>query len=133
MSRNRILAVLFFGVLMAALDIAIIGPALPSIQQTFGVDERALTWVFSIYVLMNLVGTPLMAKLSDIYGRRTIYVMDVALFGLGSAIVLLSPSFGVLLPGPRHPGLWRRRHLPGGQRPSSATPSRRKSAAARWA
>ena len=66
---------------------------------TFGVDERALTWVFSIYVLMNLVGTPLMAKLSDIYGRRNIYVMDVALFGLGSAIVLVSPSFGVLLLG----------------------------------
>ncbi len=103
--RNKILALLFVGVLMAALDIAIIGPALPSIQATFGVDERALTWVFSIYVLMNLVGTPLMAKLSDIYGRRNIYVMDVALFGLGSAIVLVSPSFGVLLLGRAIQGL----------------------------
>ncbi|MFN8468194.1 MAG: MFS transporter [Caldilineaceae bacterium] len=99
MSRNRILAVLFFGVLMAALDIAIIGPALPTIQQAFAVDARNIGWVFSIYVLMNLVSTPLMAKLSDIYGRRAVYVTDVALFGLGSAIVLLSPSFGILLLG----------------------------------
>lgn len=99
MSRNRILAVLFFGVLMAALDIAIIGPALPTIQQAFGVDARNIGWVFSIYVLMNLVSTPLMAKLSDIYGRRAVYVTDVALFGLGSAIVMLSPSFAVLLLG----------------------------------
>jgi EmrB/QacA subfamily drug resistance transporter len=99
MSRNRILAVLFFGVLMAALDIAIIGPALPTIQQAFGVDERNIAWVFSIYVLMNLVSTPLMAKLSDIYGRRAVYVTDVALFGIGSAIVMLSPSFAVLLLG----------------------------------
>ncbi len=44
---------------MAALDIAIIGPALPTIQQAFGVGERDIAWVFSIYVLMNLVGTPL--------------------------------------------------------------------------
>jgi EmrB/QacA subfamily drug resistance transporter len=98
-SRNRILAVLFFGVLMAALDIAIIGPALPTIQQAFGVSERSIAWVFSIYVLMNLVSTPLMAKLSDIYGRRAVYVTDVALFGIGSAIVMLSPSFAVLLLG----------------------------------
>jgi EmrB/QacA subfamily drug resistance transporter len=98
-SRNRILAVLFFGVLMAALDIAIIGPALPTIQQAFGVGERDIAWVFSIYVLMNLVSTPLMAKLSDIYGRRAVYIADVALFGLGSAIVMLSPSFAILLLG----------------------------------
>jgi len=103
--RNKILAVLFVGVLMAALDIAIIGPALPTIQQSFGVSARDLAWVFTIYVLMNLVGTPLMAKLSDIYGRRNIYVMDVALFGVGSAIVMLSPSFGVLLLGRAIQGL----------------------------
>jgi EmrB/QacA subfamily drug resistance transporter len=84
---------------MAALDIAIIGPALPTIQQAFGVDERSIAWVFSIYVLMNLVSTPLMAKLSDIYGRRAVYVADVALFGFGSAVVMLSPSFAVLLIG----------------------------------
>jgi EmrB/QacA subfamily drug resistance transporter len=99
MSRNRVLSVLFVGVLMAALDIAIIGPALPTIQQAFGVSEREIGWVFSIYVLMNLVGTPLMAKLSDIYGRRAVYVADVALFGAGSAIVMLSPSFAILLVG----------------------------------
>ncbi len=97
--RNRILLVLFFGVLMAALDIAIIGPALPTIQSAFGVSERSLTWVFSVYVLMNLVGTPLMAKLSDTYGRRNIYMLDIALFGIGSAVAMLSPSFGVLLVG----------------------------------
>lgn len=105
MSRNRILAVLFFGVLMAALDIAIIGPALPTIQQAFGVGERQIAWVFSIYVLMNLVSTPLMAKLSDIYGRRSVYVADVALFGLGSAVVMLSPSFAIVLLGRAIQGL----------------------------
>ena len=44
--RNKILAVLFIGVLMGALDIAIVGPALPAIQKQFGLDERAVAWIF---------------------------------------------------------------------------------------
>ncbi len=104
-TRNRLLLVLFVGVLMGALDIAIVGPALPAIQASFGVDDRALAWVFTIYVLANLVGTPLMAKLSDRAGRRSIYVLDVALFAAGSLVVALSPSFAVLLAGRAIQGL----------------------------
>lgn len=103
--RNKVLWILFFGVLMAALDIAIVGPALPAIQQSFGVDERALPWVFNIYVLMNLIGTPLMAKLSDRYGRRLIYVIDIALFALGSLTVMLAPAFSFVLVGRAIQGL----------------------------
>ena len=99
MNRNKVLAVLFFGVLMAALDIAIVGPALPAIQASFGVDARQLTWVFTGYVLMNLIGTPLMGKLSDIYGRRLIYVIDVALFAAGSLLVVVAPAFWVVILG----------------------------------
>jgi EmrB/QacA subfamily drug resistance transporter len=97
--RKQILMVLFFGVLMGALDVAIIGPAMPAIRQQFGVNERQGAWIFSIYVLFNLVGTPLMAKFSDLWGRRSIYVLDVALFAIGSFIAALSPTFGVLLLG----------------------------------
>ncbi|MBE2237548.1 MAG: MFS transporter [Caldilineaceae bacterium] len=103
--RNKVLWILFFGVLMAALDIAIVGPALPAIQTAFQVDARALSWVFNIYVLMNLVGTPLMAKLSDRYGRRSIYVLDIALFAAGSAIVMLAPSFAFVIVGRAIQGL----------------------------
>jgi EmrB/QacA subfamily drug resistance transporter len=106
-TRNQILLVLFLGVLMGALDIAIVAPALPSIQKFFGVGDRVLIWTFTIYVLFNLIGTPLMAKLSDMYGRRSIYVLDVTLFALGSLIVSLSPSnlFAVLLAGRALQGL----------------------------
>jgi len=105
--RNQILLVLFLGVLMGALDIAIVAPALLSIQKFFGVGDRALTWTFTVYVLFNLIGTPLMAKLSDLFGRRSIYVLDVTLFALGSLVVALSPSnlFAVLLAGRALQGL----------------------------
>jgi EmrB/QacA subfamily drug resistance transporter len=91
------MAVLFLGVLMGAMDIAILGPALPSMKADFGASERDLALLFSIYVLFNLVSTPLMAKLSDLFGRRLVYTLDVALFALGSVAVALSPSFGVIL------------------------------------
>ncbi|MDR3626076.1 MAG: MFS transporter [Ignavibacteriaceae bacterium] len=97
--RNKILTVLFIGVLMGALDIAIVGPALPAIQKQFNVDERSVSWIFSIYVLFNLIGTPLMAKLSDVTNRRKIYILDVTLFAIGSLVVALSSNFTVLLVG----------------------------------
>jgi len=97
--RNKILTVLFIGVLMGALDIAIVGPALPAIQRQFGINERTAAWIFAIYVLFNLVSTPLMAKLSDIMNRRVIYIADVLLFAMGSLVVALSPNFTVLLVG----------------------------------
>ncbi len=97
--RNQILGLLFVGVLMAALDIAIVGPALPAIQGVFAASERALSWVFSIYVLGNLVGTPLIAALSDRFGRRALYIVSLSGFALGSLLVAIAPSFAMLLVG----------------------------------
>jgi hypothetical protein len=90
---------------MGALDISIIGPALPAIRESFGIDDRAAAWMLSIYVLFNLIGTPLMAKLSDRYGRRPVYVADVASSRPGSLLVALAPSYGLVLTGRAVQGL----------------------------
>ena len=97
--RNKILALLFAGVFMGALDIGIVGPALPAIKSAFGTDERIVSWIFTIYILFYMIGTPLMAKLSDMYGRKTLYILDVFLFAVGSAITVSSFSFETLLIG----------------------------------
>lgn len=103
--RKRVLGVLFVGVLMGALDLAIIGPALPAIQADFGIDNRGLAWIFNIYVLFQLIGTPMMAKLSDRFGRRAIYIANLALFGAGSVLLVVAPGFAVLLVGRAIQGL----------------------------
>lgn len=103
--RTRVLAVLFAGVLMGALDIAIVGPALPALRAHFGAESRMLAWTVSIYVLFGLIGAPLMAKLSEARGRRTVYVADVLLFAAGSLVVAAAPTFGVLLAGRALQGL----------------------------
>ena len=98
-SPSRLLGVLFLGTLLAALDIALVGPALPAIGEAFGLDERGVSWVFTAFVLANLAGLPVMAALSDRVGRRRVYLADVALFALGSVIVASAPSVAVLLVG----------------------------------
>lgn len=50
-------------------------------------------------MLFNLVGTPLMAKLSDRLGRRLVYTLDVALFALGSLVVAMAGSLDQVLVG----------------------------------
>jgi len=84
---------------MGSLDIGIVGPALPAIQGQFGVGERLVSWIFAIYILFFMIGTPLMAKLSDIYGRRSIYVLDIFIFALGSVITITALNMEQLLIG----------------------------------
>jgi multidrug resistance protein len=98
-NTKAIMALLFIGVLMGALDLAIIGPALPAMQMEFSLNNRDLSWLFNIYVLAQLIGTPLLAKLSDRYGRRLIYVLCVTGFGLGSLLLVVAGNLDTLLIG----------------------------------
>ena len=84
---------------MGALDISIVGPAIPSIEEKLVIQPRLLGWIFSIYVLFNLSGVSLFARLSDIYGRRNIYIISLGIFALGSLLVSISQSFTTLLIG----------------------------------
>jgi MFS family permease len=93
---------------MGALDIAIVAPALHPIQAEFGITPRLTAWVFSIYLLFSLVGTPIMAKLADLHGRRLVYIADIILFAVGSLVVVLggvTGQFWVFLTGRAVQGL----------------------------
>jgi EmrB/QacA subfamily drug resistance transporter len=94
-----LIALLFVGVLMGALDISIVGPAIPSMESNLHIGPRFSGWIFSIYVLFNLVGISLFARLSDIFGRRYIYIIALTVFALGSLWVSLSTNFEYLLIG----------------------------------
>jgi len=96
---KAVMALLFFGVLMGALDLAIIGPALPAMQAEFNFDNRQMSWLFNIYVLAQLVGTPLLAKMSDRFGRRDIYIGCVFVFAVGSLMLVVAGNIETLMIG----------------------------------
>jgi multidrug resistance protein len=89
--------VLFVGVFMAALDTAIVGPAIPVLRSTFHVDNREVGLIMSVFVLFSLCSTALLANLSDRHGRRPVYLGSVACFAVGSLLIALSPSFWMLI------------------------------------
>ncbi|MEZ4700422.1 MAG: MFS transporter [Rhodothermales bacterium] len=96
---RKTIPILLLGVLIAALDIAILGPALRAIGASFGLDERGVAWVFIVFSLFNQLGNPLMSGLSDTYGRRLAFTWCIALFCAGTLVVVFSPDFPTMLIG----------------------------------
>ena len=73
------------GMFLAALEATAVATAMPTAIGDLGGISR-YSWVFSVYLLTSTTTVPLYGKLSDIYGRRLIYYISVALFLLGSAL-----------------------------------------------
>ncbi|KAI9805945.1 MAG: hypothetical protein M1825_000559 [Sarcosagium campestre] len=76
----------------------IIATALPTISEEFH-SPAAYTWVGSAYLLANAASTPIFGKLSDIWGRKTILLVAVAIFFFGSLLCGVSPNVETLIAG----------------------------------
>ena len=98
-TRNLILILFLIGVFMGSLDTGIIGPVLPSIEQSFHLTSRDSSWIFTLFVIAFMIGSPVMAKFSDFYGRKKIFILDVILFGIGSCLIAFSFNIGLIFLG----------------------------------
>ena len=96
---RRLLPVLYIGVFMAALDTAVIAPAIPALRAAFDLDHRAVALVMTVYVLFSLAATAPMAALGDRWGRRPVYLASIALFALGSLLIAVAPNYALVLVG----------------------------------
>ncbi|MFL5654687.1 MAG: MDR family MFS transporter [Ktedonobacteraceae bacterium] len=87
-SRQRLVLIIIgvlLGMLLAALDQTIVGTALPRIVANLGGLEH-YAWVVTAYLLASTVSVPIYGKLSDIYGRRTFFLVGMIIFLAGSAL-----------------------------------------------
>jgi len=91
------LLTLGLGVFLGALDLSVLSPALPALGKEFSVAIGDLSWIFTLYLLVNIAGIAIMSSLADRYGRRTIYALCVAIFLGGSAMAMLAHDYGVFL------------------------------------
>ncbi|MGH8969070.1 MAG: MDR family MFS transporter [Actinomycetes bacterium] len=88
LSHRQILVVmsgLMLGMLLAALDQTIVSTALPTIVGELGGLDH-LSWVVTAYLLTSTASTPLYGKISDLYGRRPVFMFAIAIFLVGSAL-----------------------------------------------
>jgi EmrB/QacA subfamily drug resistance transporter len=78
-----ILAGLLLGVLLAALDMTIMGSATKTIADKLN-GQTIQAWVTTAYLITSTISTPLYGKLSDIFGRKPMYISAITLFLVGS-------------------------------------------------
>jgi EmrB/QacA subfamily drug resistance transporter len=80
------------GVLLAALDQTIVATAGPAIQVDLGLEPAHYPWLTTAYMVASTVMMPIYGKLSDLFGRRRILVIGIAVFLLGSLLCGVSRS-----------------------------------------
>ena len=88
MSRYRIILVtvgIMFSLFLASMESTVVATAMPTIVGQLGGLEH-YAWVFSAFMLASTTTVPLYGKLSDLYGRRKLYVFAMALFLIGSTL-----------------------------------------------
>jgi len=90
--KGLALALLSTAQFMVVLDFSIVNVALPSIQRDLGFSTQNLQWVISAYSL-TLGGLLLLGgRLGDLYGRRFLFILGLALFSCASLAGGLAPS-----------------------------------------
>ena len=91
-----VLGALMLAVLLASMEITIIATALPTIAGEFDAFE-SFAWVGTAYIAAAAIGTPLLGKLSDLYGRRRVFLTTMGLFIVGSFLCGIAQSMGQLI------------------------------------
>ena len=87
--RLEVLGAVLLGILLAALDQTIVGTALPTIVTDLQGNDVYI-WAFTAYLLTATTSGPIYGKLSDIFGRRPIFLIGVGIFLIGSLLCGLS-------------------------------------------
>ncbi|SHE56306.1 drug resistance transporter, EmrB/QacA subfamily [Ferrithrix thermotolerans DSM 19514] len=91
-----IFAGLMVAMLLAALDQTIVATALPTIVGDLKGLGR-LSWVVTAYLLTSTASAPLYGKISDLYGRKKIFLGAIVVFLTGSALSGLAQSMNELI------------------------------------
>ena len=83
---------------IAALDQTIMATAIPTISASLH-SAAGYTWIGGGYGLANAASSPLWGRLSDIWGRKPILLISVAMFGGSSVICALAHNMNMLIAG----------------------------------
>ena len=98
MSHRQIMFVMYglmAGMFLSSLDQTIVGTAIRTIGDDLnGLDQQA--WVTTAYLIAATVTTPLYGKLSDLFGRRPLFIISISIFVAGSFLSSFSTSMLML-------------------------------------
>ncbi len=91
-----VFAGLMLGSLIASLNMTLVAPALPTIVAELG-GIADYSWIPISAMLASTIVVPVAGKLSDIYGRKPLYMTGIVVFAVGSALSGIAPNFWFLV------------------------------------
>ncbi|MGE5257813.1 MAG: MFS transporter [Hyphomicrobiales bacterium] len=96
--RRRILIIsaALLALFLGALDALVMAAAMPTMVSELG-GLHLYSWVYSIYLLSRAVSLPIFGKLADILHTKTLYLVALALFVLGSLAAGFAESMEFLI------------------------------------
>src|SRR5262245_24978245 len=94
-----ILAVLLLGALAYSVLSSAVIPALPVIQRDLHASETGITWLLTGFLLSASVGTAIIGKLGDLYGKQRLLVWTLLILAAGTLLAALAGSLPVLIVG----------------------------------
>jgi EmrB/QacA subfamily drug resistance transporter len=87
---------LLLGMSLGALEATVVGTAMPTVIATLG-GLAHYSWVFSAYLLTSTASVPIWGRLSDLYGRRRMYITGIVIFLIGSMMSGAATSMTMLI------------------------------------
>lgn len=88
MTRSRLYIItlgIMLSLFLASMEGTVVATAMPSIVGQLG-GLSIYSWVFSIYMLTSTTTVPIYGKLSDLYGRKLVYIISLVFFLIGSVL-----------------------------------------------
>ncbi|SFE67637.1 MDR family MFS transporter [Alteribacillus iranensis] len=97
--KGAMIAALLTGAFMGIINETLLATALPSIQKAFSISQSEVQWLTTAFLMVNGIMIPISAFLIERFSTRQLFLTAIGLFGMGTAIAALAPTFTVLLLG----------------------------------
>jgi EmrB/QacA subfamily drug resistance transporter len=95
--RGLVFAIVSIGLFMASVDQTIVATALPAIEKELHSAINWSGWTISVYALGQVIAMPMAGKISDMYGRKKVFMVSAAIFTLSSLCCGFAPNITLLL------------------------------------
>ena len=94
---SLIIGVLAAGGITASLSQTLVIPLLPVLQREFDASPATTSWLVTSSLVAGAVGAPLFGRLGDLYGRRRLLLVCLAVMVAGSVLGAVAPGIALLL------------------------------------
>lgn len=92
-----VLSVTSLGAFLVLVNIGTLNVALPELSRHFHADAATSSWILLSYMLVNTILILVFGQISDILGKRRMYLIGLAVFTVTSLLLGYSPNAGVLI------------------------------------